>query len=164
MERLRPASDKIIRLAALLTLVEEDPTTEAGQRAFWAFKALFLNGARLPRWDSALQHIPPDRRAIMRVVDACHWFGHYAGPGVLAKGHLMLDQVVGVMMEIDDPQGYIAHAARTDFLKPGALFHPNTLAAARNRMRGSLGVLGRDREQHNNDVNSRIRIVKATGQ
>lgn len=160
-ERMRPALEKVIRLAALLAVAAEEPSSQDGQRAFWAFKCLFINGARLPRWDAALQKIPPDRTAVLRVAECCRIFGHFAGPRDLAKGHFALDQVIGVMLELEDPQGYIEHAARSGFLKPGALFHPNTLESARKRLRGSLGTLARDRAGHDSDIEQRLRVVKA---
>lgn len=160
VERIRPPRDKILRLAALLTITGTTASPEA-QRLFWAIRALFLNPARIARWEAALHAIPADRVVLLRIADCCFHFAAAAGDKALPKGQFQLDQVVTVMRDISDPEAYVENGARSNFLAPGALFHPNTLEAARRRLRGAMGEQAHDRPDYDHALETRLRRVRA---
>lgn len=157
--RMKPADHLVARLAAYLTLVGPPEDPEA-QRAFWAIKGLFITQKRLHQWERALKKIPAEREAVMQVVECYQALAAAAGTRKWETAKFDLVQVVTVMLEIPNVQAYVRDAKHNDFLEPGSLFHPNSLAAARKRLRGALGTLSRDQGAHNSQIRKHVRVVR----
>lgn len=142
--RTTPSRIQISKLAGLLTLAGP-PDSPEGQRAYFALRILFLNQRRLGSWDQTIKCIPLKKEAILHLALCVEEFNRVAGSTALATAPIKLDKVVSVMLEVSNPKVYVQEAARNNFLKPSALWHPNSLAAAQKRMKGALGALSRDR-------------------
>lgn len=151
--------DATLRLAALTAIVGPPNDAEA-QRAFYALRGLFLRGERAGRWRAAIDAIPATRDGVLRIADCVREYGRVADEGRLFKGRYRLDVVVGVMAKVADPAAYVRHAAKTNFLEPGALFHPNTYRAAESRIRGALDRRNEGARAHTDAVESRIKVVR----
>ena len=149
----------LTRLAALLTLIgaPDDPTA---CRVYYALRLLFMNKARISRWDSALDIIPAERSALVRIADCVSAYAVYADVNRLARARFRLDDVVRVMLQIPHPRAYIRAAARSKFLEPRALFHKNSLNVARKRQRGAQGPLHEMTDRHKEQLRKRVKVVE----
>lgn len=158
MLRLNVSEHLVVRLAAHLALVGSPNDAEA-QRVFWALKALFLVETRTHQWERALAVVPATKEGVQKIALCFQEYANVAGTLKWDSAKFDLVQVIRVMLEIPDPRAYIQHAARSDFLEPRALFHPSTFAAIKDRLRGSMGTLSRDREQHQETISQYIKVI-----
>lgn len=158
-DHIRAPDNHLVRLAGLLAIVG-GPDVERARDHFHAIRGLFFRQARVPRWGKAAGSIPADPAMGLERITACaREYGKVTDVSRLFRGKIRLDQVVRVMVQIGDAEAYMWHAARSDFLNPHALFHPNTLAAARRRVRGALGTLSRDAGEHGAQIEAEVRTV-----
>lgn len=143
--RIRVARDVQIKFAAYMALLGPPDNFQASQ-AFWWIQPLFFHKDRGPRWSSALEVIPPTAEVMQRVVECCR----VVAPCFknIKNDRFQLDKVVAVMVQIPDPAFYVDRCVKAGIVNVGAIFHQNTFDHARKRVRGALGTLARDAEQH----------------
>jgi hypothetical protein len=151
----------LIRLAALVAIVGP-PTDPVAQEVYWAMRALFLHPKRLPRWGSALDVIPPDRDSLLRLLACVKEFGtqmrSQRTDASLTSANFQLDQVIGVMIQVNDPGTFVGHCFANGLNHPGACFHPNTLRRATQLLRGSLGMFAEAHTAHD----AQFEFIKVT--
>lgn len=155
---MRIPEELVVKLAAYLALVGA-PTDQQAQDVFWSIRGLFISQARVHQWERTLALIPATPEAMLKISACYRLFAGVAGTRKWESAKFDLAQVVGVMLEVSDPAAYIKNAERTDFLEPRSLFHPNTLKATTERLRGAFGILSRDRAEHTEQIRTSIRVI-----
>ncbi len=151
-----------VKLAALTALVGDTKDEEA-KGVYYALSCLFFSQNRIPRWPMAIDAIPPNKDTLLRVTACVKAYGEYADPKgnwPLKRSNITLDRVVKVMTEVEEPEIYVKHLVGDGFLRPSAIFHPNTLTNMKKKLRGALSVTGgRLRKDHMKQVREKVRVV-----
>lgn len=138
-DHVRLVESDLVRLAGLLSVVG---TVHEHPEVLKAFRVLFIHPKRLPQWPSAIATIPATAEAIHRISRCTRAFQAQCEPrDSIQRVYLNLVEVLLVMVEIPDPEPFVAWAVATGIKHPGGVFHSNTLEHAAGKLRGVLGTL-----------------------
>lgn len=153
----------LTRLAALVVFMEEEEGEEAGSNLYWALLGLFNSNNRVERWGKALNTIPADTEKLGRLIHCCRayrkWVSRKGRGPDLNDASFKLDQVVDVMMQIPKPDTYVSIKVSDGFDRVSSIFHPNTLAYAReNQMKGMFGY-SEDYDSDYSDQLDKVEVV-----
>lgn len=152
-------SDQLCKLAALTASVGPIESEEA-RRVHYALGCLFLERSRLSRWARALDLLPPNPAVLINIANHVQAYDTEVRDNQLKTGKYKLDQVLAVMLEINEPVVYLKHVVAGGLVHPGAIYHPNTLQAARGQLRGLLGRRAESAAQHAEQVRTKVKIVR----
>lgn len=163
----RPADEMVRRLAALVCVVGPPGDKEASG-VYKALVALFGYDRRQSRWRPAAEALPPDPAVLHRVAACVQEYRRQVARGrdgpSISSARFRLDEVVKTMVQIPNPEAYVADCVAGGLHHPGAIFHANTLEYARKKFRGAFGrqegeERAEEREDHLRQIREKIPVV-----
>lgn len=119
---------------------------------------------KIPHLHEALEMLPPDAKALAHVAESMRLWRHITGDMQNTKtttsARFQPDVVIQTMLQITNPEPYI-RALHAKGLSPlGAMFHPNTLARAKQRDPSLRGAFHKDSAAYWEQTQKQLHVVK----
>lgn len=156
--RLRGMDEVVTKLAGLVTMVGDFDDPDA-RRVYGALVSLFGREQRQSRWGQAIDEIPATEEALKRIA-ACvkayrNEIAKRGGRG-LSRAHINLPEVLSVMSQVRNPEGYVRDCRKGGLTRAGAVFHPNTFDNAKEKFRGVYSRDSGERDDYREEVKRRF--------
>lgn len=149
-----------LKMAGLLAFVGtvEDQTAKQVRNGL---VQLFFSPARLMRSGITVSQIPVDRGQLIRLAENVEAYNKIVAKDSdgLRKERFSPSQVTEIMLQVPDATAYVKHCQKGGLERARAIWHPNTLKVAKQRLRGVFGPLPNQSEE-DDDEQDQIRIVR----